>query len=63
MNSLGLPHHLDVQRQVQIKLGDKGMTIKVSMKIPPRFVGYQRLVTELDQSKVVQDRDTIVSAQ
>jgi hypothetical protein len=47
----------------KIELGDKGMTIKVSMKIPPRFVGYQRLITELDQSKVVQDCDTTVSAQ
>ncbi len=39
------------------------MAIKVSMKIPPSFLGYQRLITELDQSKVVQDRDTIMSAQ
>jgi hypothetical protein len=60
LDFLTIPMYED---KCKIKLGDKGMTIKVSMKIPPRFVGYQRLITELDQSKVVQDCDTIVSVQ
>jgi hypothetical protein len=60
LDFLTIPMYKD---KYKIELGDKGTTIKVSMKIPPRFVGYQRLITELDQSKVVQDCNTIVSVQ
>jgi hypothetical protein len=60
LDFLAIPMYND---KYKIVLGKGGMAVKLSMKIPQRFTGYERLLDKLNQANVVKHCNTIMSAQ